>query len=535
MFESIDLRSNDLIVKLDEQDTLWYYLSCKRCSSPFGFVNTKNKIKYMVYLFSLVILQSLTITMSNIYLVLTATTTQVIILLFVLFDCNLFVFKRALLAFQVYYKTINICIASVSIFIDYRFFEDGYSCNYNNCVTLSYTIGILSIFKSSLAMFVICISDGYKLNTYLKVLIILFALITYIYSYFSVLYFSKKGSFQVIGHIFNHPFHWHTLAVSTMSSAIIFLIVQCFFIIRYPNKLILIPTFIPFNDKNSAIYINVDKKQTILYKLLYSISINEDRILKICKYAHHTKLIYFCLLYVCIYITLLSMTNYHLAGNVLISIQIINNIAILIGTLAFNWVVTKHILKTFTFWWKIQDALNFVAAYYVVDYANKANVWSLNYATITQLYIWAIFTCIGVIQTVFGVASVKALIKLPVVVKCAIILSTLWFLQVVIIRFFNNDEYYIIISEKNNIILSCRTVIIEKGFDICIFFMWQMYSHIIYGMDGIQFTGYVEIQFPNRNYNYNKFRFERKLTDNNDESTDEMNEHLLTVEILPLQ
>ena len=528
LIDTIDLSNINVTLTLNEQHTLWHILSVHLSGHVFEHWCNNHNIRYLVYSVILFIFNIIARLSTNIILDCTLHSVSIIILLMIILDCNVVLFKQSLMTFQVYYKTINFCVALVAFNIDYHWFEEGYSGNnINHDNTLLCTVGVLSITKSVLIMFIVCVLDGYNISKSLKIFSIVCVLIEYIYFYYLKIYIDYE-SLDVTGSIFNHQFHWHTLANSTMTSAIAFLAIQCYLIIKKPSKLILVATFIQLsfdqNDNNNhkintneminiditnvdtktpiaIIYVN--NQHTIFYAICQLLNIGDDKALKISKMLSSKYLLYGCILFLITYGIIGTVTNYNIDGWIRITLNLIGAVIITIFLGNYNFSISKYVSKTFAFWWKLQDGLNYVIMRTIIVYYNNGLASKTTQSTNVEAWIISILSSLGLVTTVIGVTTIKAtFVKLSPkhnkwMSHATIIAAIIVTVQGVITTFLSNDDYNINITLNNDsvIVLSCRTIVIEKGIDLSIFFLQQIYSNIQYGTDGIEITGVVQTKW----------------------------------------
>lgn len=236
-----------LEIELDERKTICNILCGGKFSYPFDWIRqlTSNNFRYCVYLSLLATTQIVQYLANGVYalsITLAICTTELVVLIIILFECNLFIFQQSLKTFGVYCKTVNILIAMIAYHIDYNFFDTYY--DFDN-LPLLYLIGIVAIFKNTLAMFIISIIDGYCVDKRVCIFVISIYLLYFCYTYYYVINF-ECASLDKVGSIFNCSFHWHTIATTCMNSAIIFLLSQVYSHIRKPSKLVFIPSLIVF-------------------------------------------------------------------------------------------------------------------------------------------------------------------------------------------------------------------------------------------------------------------------------------------------
>ena len=251
------LGETDLELVLFENDSLWNSISCGKFSQPLFWIPIpclqNNNIRYCVYFVFLFTLEIMTSFTNSVMIHLIAQICAISMFTMALLECNICIFKQSLVTFNVYYKTINILIALIAYQMDYGFFKEQFSSNgvYNNSLVICYLGAIFSVVKSTLNMFIISLSDGYCVHQNVRIFIIIIYAMYLCYFYYFVVYF-RFTSLDVIGYVFGYSFHWQTIAISTMNSAIIFLLSQTFGAIIRPNKLLFMQTFIAFKKTDRA-------------------------------------------------------------------------------------------------------------------------------------------------------------------------------------------------------------------------------------------------------------------------------------------
>lgn len=363
------------------------------------------------------------------------------------------------------------------------------------------------------------------MNHYTRIVTILIVLLYLCCNFYISVYFNYE-SLNSVGFLFGHSFHWHTIALSTMTNCIVFLISQCFAIIQKPTKLVFIPTFVPFNiiynhysvatpnnskydnrftivnnDKysfNDTNTLEINENETLLYVMCCRT--DNDLFLKISYYLFSKPCFCVCGSYFIFLTIFCMMANIYKNMYVAIFLYVLVTIVITIAILSLNYQILKFITKKFMFWWKIQDACVF--AIMEIFTAVKAS----HYGDSTLWCILLSIYAFNVVITVFAISSIKAYVssnnwkKLNIIVINTIIVmpGIASFIYVAIAWFINDSfDYVITVNSKltnYSFEISCKTILIEKSIDLAIFFMSQLYDNIRYGsrMNGIQVKGEVE-------------------------------------------
>lgn len=542
------LAANHLGTTLNENDTLWLRLCCGRCTSAFGIIENIN-IRFLIYL---IIFAGLELTGTfvkgiwNLFVNILAT----ILLMSVILDCNEIVFIQAMKSFRVYYSTINIIISILAFNIDYHFWVSIDSQQYTN--DFLYTKCFFSVLKNGLLVFTVCILDGYKIQRYSKTLTCICVLYNDLIVYWFLSCF-KYTSYNATGTIFNQSFHWHTCALSTLSSAA-FIIMQCYLQIRYPTKIALLPAFIPFefvtspksgdknsinkyNDKNSEYELNeilskpianivkltMDHDDTSARALSWNVAFTPIKIYKqktllyfivntnICKCLLSDKMmnrilrilsskyvVLGCIIPWTVYLLIAFVYELEFDGTVMILLYNLLNTALWVVTLNFNTAVTKYNLSTFNFWWKMQDTIVYCVILDILFYQDDLYWWRTD--TVAQSSIITILTFIFVPMYVFVIANSKALIISKYMTNIIIAVGIVLKIGFAITFFLSPEEYSITLWKNSNFFvsdmeLSCRTLLITKNIDVAIFFGLQLYCNLRHGTHGVSVRGYVNVDW----------------------------------------
>ena len=190
----------------------------------------------------------------------------------------------------------------------------------------------------------------------------------------------------------------------------------------------------------------------------------------------------------------------------IVVLAMISLFSLIIVILNFNYIVVEHILKSFRFWWKMQDSIIFVIFGNIL-YKHVGIYWfSQQYDQVSNIIpiMEGITICTNIVVYVFLVGNVQALISLSIskyymylfsngVIVTGIILN----LGLALEYFLLDHDYQIPVLENSSffttdVTISCRTLAIAKKIDLSIFFMLQLYSNVRNQVYGIEITGYVD-------------------------------------------
>ena len=552
---SIRLTAAKLSITLNEHDTLWSILSFHRFSLIFRCNIHDSTLRFALYLsiFMMLDLVFVFLRSSSPIGPLIANTLQLILVSNIVLECNITIFKRSLTTFQVYYNVISICISLVAFNIDYHFWRnmDLYDNNvlYANCT--------LEIVKNGFAVFIVCILDGYNIASSLKVIVCVCIVLRYFYFYYLLIYLDYTSS-DSSGTLFGESFRLHTLAVVTMNQTVAFMMYKCYLYFKKAGKLVLVPTFVPFEfvhdryyNKNSYsrqllelnydhnLYsqhtfntdfddtIKIDTKESILYVILRKrchINYNYNKLSSIfgSKYLLFTCTIVWNMIAFGIIILrvipsdLKSQLKLVLNGWWQTCLYSIAVVALLMIILNFNCSVIKYNLRMFKFWWKMCDATLEVAAILILWFKQDLQ-WDGSFSfALSDVIADTIVYVVFFYAQVFVVANIAAFIALEHnfsmsrhnrhkrhfiannIILAAIILHGAFGF----IYFMSDDDYEIVLNLFNSSVkISLRTIMIAKRFDLAIFFMLQWYRNIKNGIYGIHVTGCVNTVWHVNNSN----------------------------------
>ena len=532
--ESID--DVGLEIELIEDETIWN----ENCVTLrwLEHITNNNNIRYGLYILVLLIMTVIGNTTISPVICLAFKSIESLVLITLFLECNQFIFKQSLQTFDTYYKTINFGLGTVAFVIDFDFYRSGFPDNNSNDDALIVSGAIMTAVHNTLIMLMVSNVDGYCVHKYIRFGAICVVIIYSLVWYYATQYFSYT-SINAIGYVFGYPFHWHTLGSSCMTSALFFLGYQGFLAITKPDKLVFIPTFIPFNVKESSINSNINintntntpeddigiiinanrdnynynsnvnynyndnyddaisNASSIDYRVA-SLTIDRNNTCvsrcgchnNISRCLGSSRTFKIIIIYGILYIISVPFPNTPIIY--MISVILIPICAI-IPIFTFNLTVLKFILRTFVFWWKIGDVIVYWIMYEIEFKHNKSEASSKK-----EIIIDIVFEGLSLIIFVCVISSHKAIVKKFRYKKfffCAmIVFAILYFLSFAIRGFVSTYDRVININAFNSdyvYIISCRTLLIEKACDLSLFLFSQLVSVMRFGFDGIQVTGYV--------------------------------------------
>ena len=509
---------------------------------------------------------------SNIILGLISNIIVFLTLLVIVFDCNYIIFFQSLKSYTIYYKTINIGIAVIALCIDSDFAGKYFPHNHK---TIRIIWGITFILCHVLALFVMSLSDGYYVNKKVRLIAVLIALVYFIYLYF-ITYFGILRSYDNTLHITQKiTLNWHSIALSTMSNVLVFAMLQTWYVLTKPNKVVNMPLYVKIievdqlslsvvehnssnetttkeetstqslqmhliqhnddvidtegfdvsddhdiGDSNTSFGLDVDyldydddllqlsrKSQILLQHFHRQLKIKIDTRLtllnKIILYStciccktyidprsFKSKLILlFCFVVLAGYtvnMTFLSTELKSFSSD--ICFGIIANVCLIWILLNLNFMILKNTIRTFVFWWKMQDCFVLIFLTVVINFHNGLFIWSdvddINDTT-SDTYIGACWiTLFGALAAVFGFA-ITFLINGFVNVN--VVLVGFFIVIAMVYDFMDGWTYFL--DDKHDVVwkinhgkieLSSRSLLVAKSVDIFVFLFLQLMQHIQY-------------------------------------------------------
>ena len=491
---------------------------------------------------------------------------EIIGLAFVILECNLLIFKQSLMSFDVYYKIINILIGVTADKINCDWYKPLYyknldlnisSKNASNVNMIGvYAVGILSIIKFTMGMGFVSIFDGYIVSTRLKILVLIIFVILLSINFLMVDTVFKGYRQGNVSYVFGYPLHWQTVNTACINNATVFLLTQLIQSIRRPDKLIFIPTLIKFKETQRQTKMNkitlddhksnsnslqlstygtgriliakmVKKMKKIEIVLPYRLYINnKDRLYyficvcgneQVAKYIFSKTMFRCILIYLVIHLSIWLWSGYKMNIYLQIVLLCLNIMTGIICMLSFNFQIFKFYARTIAYVWKLVDVIIMVICMQIIEYQRKNYHWSSKYSSTESI----IIATLGFFQYILIVIVVSSIQALTVIITIhsewhAIIISNSLIIMA-IVSFMINTVYYFTHGNENYFIwgLSLNTLIIEKGIDLSIFFLSQLYTNIKNGSKGIAVTGYVNKKWKYIKYNYNYNPYEIHVHDPN--------------------
>lgn len=564
-FKNLRSQIRDFEVKLNVDDTLWRHLITKQwclCVLSCWYDRVTSRTRNIYYVIFLFILALVAMFSDKILIINFITGILVVIFLtIVILDVNYFIFLRSIKNFDVYYKVINITIAEICRKLLTQFGQNEYDIDRNlytheSYHTLTLVHGIVAIVGSAFIVFALSIIDGYWVNLYLKRGAIITAILWY--GYMSKLvfyndYVVNNGTDNDTINLFGQKYKsLRSVALSSLSSLIIFLLRQLFYTIRKPTKLLLVPIHATFDHSqsefpeahiqsdmshahaseltlNSNLFehqngdhdgsvniihstnnvsvqsftqqhkfcIQVDKRQTLLYILLVRFwNMNVARANMISNAANSVCVWIFCFGYSLLLFVLVMFTNHRIIGWLQITLNLIQLLTVLVTVFNANILVFEYSLSSFSFWWKVQDVLILAVLEVVMDLKNKNAEFSLNNNSLTEAYIIATinflipFSVVWILSMTFGV-----FIKLHFKAMFLILAIIYWTKTALRIFFFDNEKDVTIdMFSSERFAIDCKSTILSKSFDIVVWLTVLLINQIRVG-DGIIILGKVDKQW----------------------------------------
>ena len=256
--QSLSSSIRNISFELDEDDTLCHKVSCYRCSSCssicFDKYNINNNIRFGLYCIFLALVQIIQVSTRSIDLLFWTNIIHLIFLSNIVLECNQFILHEAVKTFNVYYSIVNVIISIIAFEID-----SGYWQIYN-----SYVMGdAVATIDDILLIFIVCITDGYNVDKYLKSIFCSIVLFHYVYFHWYQA-IETSISLHETATLFGKSLHWHTVGLATTINVCIFVLTQIYSIVQYGNKLILVPTFVSFELTNyNAVYASISHRNNI--------------------------------------------------------------------------------------------------------------------------------------------------------------------------------------------------------------------------------------------------------------------------------
>ena len=256
-----NLRSQlrDLEVNLDVNNTVWKHIVA-RIPFLYNFGCCYNKIssyhRHIIYVVIIVVCATIACICNDLVASLIIDCLFLIFLIVILLDCNYFIMCKGLTKFDVYYKAINICIAMIAFRLSTNLGKEEYTCLLNNCLVpwILEIHSILGVTNNTLTTILVSLMDGYNMSAKLKITSLICAVIYFTYLLFLV-YFDTTTTTTTLKNDYIRLFginyeSLHSITVSALLSVIVFMLRQLYFVVRSPNKLILIPNYVAFKDIN---------------------------------------------------------------------------------------------------------------------------------------------------------------------------------------------------------------------------------------------------------------------------------------------
>ena len=249
----------------------------------------------------------------------------------------------------------------------------------------------------------------------------------------------------------------------------------------------------------------MDTTQTLLFMILFQLfGFSVMKSYKICQLLTHWKVllvfIFFMFSTLC-YIVFFGYTSVPMWLNIIL--LTINNVGF---ALLFTNVNHDHLMyhvQTFVFWWRVQNVVLINVSLFLIRIHNKIEFFDVNKEEYdySQAIVLSILIFTGYIVVTMNIMLAHGFPLVDEKLKyCLIIIFIFWYCYLAIIYYFNNKyDYEILFFEKYfniNLIISCRTMVILKAFDMAVWFAAQLTDQIRFE-NGMPLYGKIEAKWIN--------------------------------------
>ena len=183
----------------------------------------------------------------NVFIVLGCTIVWVSVVIKLLVDCNREIVKMGLcFRFEIYYKVVNIGIATLGSFVLKNWYKSLYITNEHSMIQLYclYIYAILLIFGNMSTVLLVSLTEGLFIeNKFFKLCFMSWMIPFYIYQLFYVYFTTSDKVLYIIDN--NYYIYWRSIVISSLYSSIIFLLKQLIRMIRKPNVLSTVKVYLP--------------------------------------------------------------------------------------------------------------------------------------------------------------------------------------------------------------------------------------------------------------------------------------------------
>ena len=177
--------------------------------------------------------------------------------LYYIFNCNYFIFINGMSTFVVWYKLLNIIIATIGVTVlaDFWMIENYYQSSkleIENSKNVYYARFVIQVIASFTFLTCISLIDGYNFDhsrflKFAKISSLLGGVFTYVYAWFNI-YLNINGNFdsnkQFTINFFgitNESYYWRSITLSSYFKVVVFLFIQISKDIKIPHKINVFP------------------------------------------------------------------------------------------------------------------------------------------------------------------------------------------------------------------------------------------------------------------------------------------------------
>ena len=258
------------------------------------------------------------------------------------------------------------------------------------------------------------------------------------------------------------------------------------------------------NRNRNKFSVTINRYETTLYRLLNKINkctsthCDNDKNTNICSNAlkisqfldsHYVWIFVFLFLF--LFFIIVSVTDYKLIGWLHLSMLVFVTLILILVNLNINYLIVKYSLRSFVFWWKLQDCIVLMLLELFIDCKNKIGKFSLENNSLSEAYAMSVFNVIAPALTFSAISMVFGTFMTIRLKLLFIFLAIVYWAHGVVRIFLIDDENDVNISFVDGYNVSCKSSIVAKTFDIILWFVVQLIDQIRFN-NGICVSGKVK-------------------------------------------
>ena len=498
-----------LIVKVDSHERLLKYVYCKPLMK-----STSHNTRFICYCVLLCLNMIVASINKNFIVQIIINVINAIIFILMIIECNIFMIKQALCTFTIYYICFNTAVATFALRMVENYKYDVYGCGHDDtfphsaCKANAFIVAILD----TCSVFIVSIIDGYQLSRRFKFCLVWLAIVYYCYHYIAtILNANDTEDIKLFGYEYKSI---HSIIVSASSTVIIFILRQAYYIIKRPNKSILIPAHLIFVEKNAVnqrsddhqrslvpvllrneninnsstavidnntiANIEIDTVETVFYKILVNILCISNQTASVLSVRFNSRIVWML-----IFVFVIALYGIRLfigipGFGLYLAADIVGLLCFLIPILCnLNFEIFKYTLQSsFVFWWRVQDTVALLAVEVLIRYSNKINVFSVE--PTDEAITISIFNLLQATNGMIFIFLIHGVFLKTRYKVLFILWGIYYWLQTSYTAFFSTDDYEIIFFENTHYqyVVSCRIIVISKSIDTTIWLIVQLINQI---------------------------------------------------------